>query len=210
MDFQTYNCFKIQFMRVLNSEIQRVNFLAKLIAFSLVVGFVSVFAYGYSASAPLYAQLKLNLSPSGYGYWNMINMVGMCASGFLSAYLIKKYDEKYVLVRALFLLIPGILSLILLSTFHVNNAYLFFISTCYLYLTSGLLFPTASYFASTAIADKASASSVMSFVNMGSAMIGVIVMGYLPFQAIGSFTVVLCVFFVIICGLMFWQIGKTT
>lgn len=49
---------------------------------------------------------------------------------------------------------------------HLHGALLFFGLTSYLYLVSGLLFPTASFFASNAITDKATASAVMSFINI--------------------------------------------
>jgi DHA1 family bicyclomycin/chloramphenicol resistance-like MFS transporter len=80
----------------------------------------------------------------------------------------------------------------------MNNPLLFFTTTSFLYLTSGLLFPAASYFASTAISDRASASSVMSFINMGSAMLGVIVMGYIPLSSIAAFALMMCLFFIVV------------
>lgn len=173
----------------------------KLIVFSLAVGFVSLFSYGYSASAPIYAQKILKLTAAQYGYWNTINMIGMCCGGFLCAKLLKKFGERRVLTLSLKLITPAILLFIVISLFKINYALLYFATTSYLYLITGLLFPSASYFASTAIGDKASASSVMSFINMGSAMIGVIVMGYLPFSSISSFTLVCTLFFILVATL---------
>jgi len=93
------------------------------------------------------------------------------------------------------------LSLGFLSLNGSTNALWFFITTTLLYLFSGLLFPAASYIASNAIPDKASASSMMSFINMGSAMMGVIIQGYLPLQSILAFMVVISSFFMIIITL---------
>ncbi|WP_116963873.1 hypothetical protein [Fastidiosibacter lacustris] len=56
----------------------------------------------------------------------------------------------------------------------------FFTTFALLYFFCGLLFPAATFYASSAIEDKASASSMMSFINIGSAMLFVIIMGYLP------------------------------
>ncbi|PIZ04938.1 MAG: MFS transporter [Gammaproteobacteria bacterium CG_4_10_14_0_8_um_filter_38_16] len=179
----------------------------KLVVFSLVIGFVSVFTYGYSASAPIYTQTILHLSPSQYGYWNILNMTGMLTSGILSAYLIKKYHEKNVLITGFVLVFFGLVMLSFMTIFSFNYSLLFFAITTFLYLTSGLLFPSASIFASTAISDRASASSVMSFINMGSAMIGVIIMGYLPLQSIISFTAVLSVFFTVVLLLAIYQLS---
>jgi len=80
----------------------------------------------------------------------------------------------------------------------------------FLYLFSGLLFPAASFFASNAIDDKANASSMMSFINMGSAMIAVVVMGYLPLKSISSFTITISVFFVMVSFLLLRFMMKDT
>ncbi len=169
----------------------------RLIVFSSVVGFVSTVGYCYSAAAPIYAHSILLISPDIYGYWNLINMLGMLGSGFLSAYLIKKYSPLYTLYLGFSCMIPCLISLLFIAASEEVSALWFFMTTMFLYLFSGLLFPSASFFASNAIIDKASASSTMSFINMGTAMIAVIIMGYLPIKTISAFTTVLCVFFII-------------
>ncbi|MCX7120468.1 MAG: MFS transporter [Gammaproteobacteria bacterium] len=174
----------------------------RLIIFSVVVGFVSVFSYGYSAAAPIYAQIDLKLSASQYGYWNCVNMIGMGTGGICCVYLIKKMGEKYVLILGLTCIFPGLIALMVLSLLKTHNPLFFFLVTSYLYLVTGLLFPSASYFASNAITDRASASSVMSFINMGSAMIAVIILGYLPFNSAVSLSLVLSSYYVVIVGLV--------
>lgn len=181
---------------------------ANLIVFALVVGFVSFFAYGYSASAPIYTQNILHLTASQYGYWNSINMIGMLSSGFLSAKLMKTHHEKRVLLIGFSGVFLGLCMLVIITIASIHYTLLFFATTSFLYLTSGLLFPAASYFASTAISDRASASSVMSFINMGSAMLGVIIMGYLPLPTISAFTVILSLFFVITFSLSLKRFSK--
>ena len=61
------------------SALRNVN----LVIFSVTVGLFSSIVYCYSVAAPLYAQLTLHLSPDHYGYWNLVNMVGMLGSAFL-------------------------------------------------------------------------------------------------------------------------------
>jgi len=174
----------------------------KLLSFSFIVGFVSVFAYGYSAVAPVYAQAKLGLNPSTYGYWNLINMVGMFVSGFIGAKLIKHITPIKVLILAMVLLIPCFLSLIRLASIAHPATLWFFVTTAILYVLTGLIFSTATYFASNAITDKANASSMMSFINMGSGMLGVIIMGYLPFSSLSAFNVVFIGFYILCTALL--------
>ncbi|MCX7126110.1 MAG: MFS transporter [Gammaproteobacteria bacterium] len=178
----------------------------RLVIFSLMGGIVSVFSYGYSATAPIYAQINLHLTPSDYGYWNLLNMLGMLASGFLSVHFIKKYGVKNTLLLGIISMVPFLISLLFLSSQAHANTLWFFITTTFLYLFCGLLFSTASYFASNAIEDRASASSAMSFINMGLATVSVIAMGYLPFPAILSFTIILCLLFVLITALVLQEV----
>lgn len=171
----------------------------ELVIYSFIVGMCSVFSYCYSASAPIYAHNKLHLLASQYGYWNILNMAGMIGSGFLSAYLMKRYHAKKVLIIGFISLAISLLFLYLLTYFsvyiNINFASLFFINTAIIYLCNGLLFPAASYLASNSIKDKASASSMMSFINMFSAMLSVVILGYLPFSSLVAFVGIITVFY---------------
>ncbi|EKD91689.1 MAG: hypothetical protein ACD_29C00443G0001, partial [uncultured bacterium] len=173
----------------------------RLVVFSLMAGVVSVYSYGYSETASMYSEIKLHLSPSHYGYWSLLNTLGMLGSGFLSAYLIKKRGLKNTLLIGIVAMIPFLISLLLISASQHANTIWFFLTTLFLFLFSGLLFPTASYFASNAIDDRASASSAMSFINMGLATLSVIVLGYLPFSSLLSFAIVFCVLFAAVSAL---------
>lgn len=170
----------------------------QLVIFSLTVGLVSAIAYCYSAAAPMYVQQQLHLSSGAYGIWNLLNMAGMFGSGFLGAFLIKKFGTKFLLIFALIGMIPAVVSLVHISITNQSNVLLFFMTTMFLYFYSGLLFPAASYYASNAIDDKASASSMMSFLNMGSAMIAVVIMGYLPLSSIVALSLVVACFWIVV------------
>jgi len=168
-----------------------------LINFSLTLGFVSAISYCYSVAAPVYAINILKLTASKYGYWNIINMVGMFASGFISARLMKQYGANKLLKIGFITLAPCLVSLLLIAFSQGQHILWFFMTTMFLYLCSGLLFPACSYLASNAIEDRASASSMMSFINMMTAMLSVIIMGYLPFAIIISFGLVLGLLFIL-------------
>ncbi len=175
---------------------------SQLVVFSMIIGLVSAVAYGYSSAAPLYAQSVLHLSPASYGYWNLINTVGMLASGFFSAYIMKKYGPARLLYIGLIGMAPCLVSLCVIAITQQSSAIWFFMTTMFLYLFSGVLFPAASFFASNAIKDKANASSMMSFINMGSAMMTVAIIGYLPMSSIKALATAITAFFVIITLLL--------
>lgn len=182
----------------------------KVVIFSLAVGMCTAVGYSYSAAAPLHAHAVLGLSAAQYGYWNLINMFGMLGSGFLSAYWMKRHGVKKALIFALTLLLPAILALLVLELIHTNMPLYFFGITTVLYLLSGVLFPTGSYFASNAITDKASAASAMSFMNMGSATLAVVVLGYLPMQPLAGLVTVLGAFFLMVVVLVMAEIRNVS
>ena len=169
----------------------------KLVAASLVVALTSVVSYTYSAAAPLYAHMQLHLTPGSYGIWNIINMIGMLASGLISSYLMPRYTVKSIIKFGMLMIIPCIISLLLLFYLAPKHSYWFFITTAHLYFFSGCIYPSAAYLASNAISDKASAASMMSFINMGSAMTAVVVLGYLPLSALMGLIITIAAFFVL-------------
>lgn len=169
----------------------------RLVAASFVVAVTSVVSYTYSAAAPLYAHIQLHLTPGGYGIWNIINMIGMLASGFISSYLMPRYTVNSILQFGMLMIIPCIVSLLLLFHSTTEHPYWFFITTALLYFFSGCIYPSASYLASNAIPDKASAASMMSFINMGAAMTAVVMLGYLPLSPLMGLIVTIAAFFVL-------------
>ena len=183
----------------------------KLIIFSFSSGCLSTVSYCCSAAAPVFAYSVLNLTPDVYGLWNIVNMVGMFSSGFLSSYLIKTVGIQQTLLIGIGCFGMCLISLIFISMTTYPHAVWFFVTTMFLFLFSGLLFSTGSFIASNAIEDKASASSMMSFISMGAAVIAVIVMGYLPLKIIYAFTITLLIYFTIVSILIlifytfFWE-----
>ena len=169
----------------------------QLIAASCVVALTSVVSYTYSAAAPMYAHMQLHLTPGSYGIWNIINMMGMLASGFISRYLMPRYSIQSIVKCGMLMLVPCIVSLLLLLNAAGTYPCWFFITTALLYCFAGSIYPSASYLASNAIADKASAASMMSFINIGSAMAAVVMLGYLPFGSLMGLIIAISVFFVL-------------
>ncbi len=179
---------------------------ARLVIFSCMAGIVSVYSYGYSVTATVYSEINLHLTASQYGYWSLLNTVGMLCGGLLSAELIKKYGVKNTLLAGIISSVPFLIVLLFIAMNGYESVILYFAISAILFLITGLLFPTASYFASNAIDDRASASATMSFINMGFATLSTVVIGYLPFSSLLSFVIVLCVLFVTVSVLVVRQL----
>lgn len=173
-----------------------------LVLFALVVGFCSVISYCFAAAGPKIANDLLYLSAAEYGYWNLANMLGMLLGGFWAKSLLNRFPAMQVIVLGLIGCALGTLSLLAMLHENSSSAAWFFLSTLSLYLFGGLLFAGGSLIASNALADKASASAMMSFINMSSAVLAVVVMGYLGTNPLQAFVEILAAMWLLITALL--------
>lgn len=180
----------------------------RLVYFSLVLALCSSINYCYSTASPMIATKLLGLSPSEYGLWNGMNIAGMIASSFLASRLLKRFSAEAV-IKASFLGLAACLSLFAtIAVLQVSSPLVYFAVSFCLYLMSGLFFPSASFCATSAYSeDKGSASSVISFLNMGTACVMVVIMGLLPFSALVSLILILALFLALLVLLpMKWSL----
>ncbi|STX38926.1 MFS transporter [Legionella feeleii] len=176
-----------------------------LVLFALVVGLCSVISYCFSAAGPQIANDLLYLSAAEYGYWNLANMLGMLLGGFGAKFLLNRFSAMQVIVFGLIGCAVGTTSLLAMLHENSSSAVWFFLSTFSLYLFGGLLFAGGSLLASNALPDKASASAMMSFINMSLAVLAVVIMGYLGANPLKAFVEVLTAMWLLIAGLLVLQ-----
>lgn len=177
----------------------------QLLIFSLSWGFCSAISYCFSAAAPQIASHVLGLSAAEYGYWNILNIIGMFAGGLQAKALLDKYSPRQVILIGMLGSALGLLSLILLLQFAFSSALWFFMSTTCLFFFGGSLYAGGSFLASTAIEDRASGAAMMSFINMSTATLTVIIMGYLSSNALLAFIAILAMLWVLVVGLLAYE-----
>lgn len=180
-----------------------------LVIFALAVSLVSSVGYCFTAGMPAYAQQFLHLSTAEYSYWSLLNTTGMLLSGLISARIIRKHGPGYAMALGLVCTLPCLISLMLINWSHQAHPLWFFSTTMLLHLFVGFVFPSASFYASNAIADRGSASSMMSFINMGSATTWVIVMGHLGLRPLSAFLVTIGTFYCLVVVLLLAYFAKT-
>jgi MFS family permease len=137
-----------------------------------------------------------------YGHWNLLNVIGMLAGGLSFKHLTNKLSARKVVVQGLMLCALGIFSLLFMWKIQATSVLWFFGSSALLHLFGGLVFSGGSFIASNAIKDKANGSSMMSFVNMSSATLAVVMMPWLSTNVLLSFSGALAVMWLLVCGLL--------
>ena len=173
-----------------------------LLVFALVVGFCSAIGYCFSAAGPQIAEQLLHLSAGKYGTLNLLNMVGMLAGGLWAKQLLAKVPAQKMVSIGFIGCAFGILCLIVMQSLGYMSTLWFFLTTMILYVFSGLLFAGGSYLASSAVTDKGNGSAMLSFINMSTATLAVMVMGYLSPNPMIAFIEILSVLWVCIVVLL--------
>ncbi len=180
-----------------------------LILFALVAGSCSVVSYCFSAAGPQIAHDLLKLTPLQYSSWNMINMVGMLIGGLSAKFIINRFKPIHVIYSGFVGCGLANLSLEFMLLFHSSSALWFFLTTASLYLFSSLSFTGGSYLALNEVTDKGNGSSMTTFINLLSAVLAVIVMGYLNHNPMYAFVMILIVSWTLVVILLLLRLILT-
>ena len=198
---------KVLPVRTLTRNFTRVLANTRMLFFGLIVGLPTLFSYTYGAMAPLYSHLSLGLSPEGYGTFNLLTLVGMLCGSLLGVQLQSRIGPKATLRLGLVLFLPLLLGLVAIDMASHVHPLLFFINCAGFYMNTGLLFPTGTHFAMETTDDAASGASVVSFINMSTAALGIFICGMLSFSPLtnliitvgGCFAFIVCFGFLLEC-----------
>lgn len=176
-----------------------------LVIYALAVGFCSAIGYCFSAAAPFIANDLLHLSTIEYGYWNCLNIIGMLAGSIVAKYLLNRIQAHLLTGIGFVACIPAMTSLFIMWQCHATSSLWFFLSTAALYCFSCIIYSGASCIASNALSNKATGSSMMSFINMSTGTLAVIIMPMLAHNRLAALIAVLSLLWLIITGLMLLQ-----
>jgi MFS family permease len=180
----------IGYKKVLNNK--------RLVIFSLCLGISSSFNYCYATVGGFISKYNLHITIAEYGYWNILTMVGIMLGGLTCASIIHKFETFKLLAFTILVTIISFITISILNIAGLNNALMFFTIITFIYFITSFIFPLASSLALKDIDDAEYASGAISFVNMMTAMVCVIIMSYLPLSNMWSF-ITTCSAICIIC-----------
>lgn len=145
-----------------------------LVLYSVMIGSTTALIYIFAATAPVIAIKKMGISPDKFGLLNLIPASGYFIGNFIAARLASHLNMKTVLKLGIFLMIVG--TLILTAFFFGGKAspLTLFWPLCIIYLGIPLFYSNAAVLATFRVPDKPNAASIMSFLNIGGAVIGLI------------------------------------
>ncbi len=145
-----------------------------LFLYSIMIGTTTAFIYIFAATAPVIGIRMMGLSPDLYGIYNLIPAVGYFLGNFLAARLSSHCKIKTVLRLGIIMMGIGILIFSILMIGGWRTPMTLFLPIFLIYFGSPLFYSNAAVLATFRVPDKANASSIMSFINIGCAVLGLI------------------------------------
>ena len=176
----------------------------KLTKYAAIMGGCACIIYAFSAIGPFIGIKIIGLSESQYGLFSMLPSFGILIGSWLCQALNKRYEGDTV-IRMGTLFSIG-MALIMLVGFLVHvNVYNLFLCMFLINIGETLVISNASLIASSAIQDKANASAVMNFINMGIGFLGIYLIQSLPQTWVGLLPGSLLFFLTLMAVLSFWR-----
>jgi len=146
----------------------------------LLVGAGTSIVYTFAALAPFIAINTIGVSPQVYGIYNFIPVAGMLFGSLLASHLGKTNPPKKSIKLGLFLSLLGVVLLFISFKLFPHAILSLFVPMFIIYLGYAFIFGNSSALALCEAEDKSNASALMSFINMSSAVIVVMLLSIFP------------------------------
>lgn len=179
-----------------------------LIVYSIMIGSTTAIVYGFAGTAPIIAIRMMGVRPDTFGLLNLIPASGYFLGNFVAARLANHFEIKTVLNWGIFIMGVGVFCLFGLFTAGLGNIWSLFLPVFVIYFGIPLFYSNAAVLATFRARDKPNASSIMSFINIGFAVIGMLLIGIFHSNPAHVMPTVFFGIFLFIAGLYIFSRGK--
>lgn len=148
--------------------------------YSLIWGFCTAIVYIFATTAPLIVITHMKVNPSVYGTFNLLTSVGFISGTLFTRSMVSRLTPLQMMTVGLFIALIGSVLLVGLSWLTKLGPWGVFLSMFFIFLGLPPIFSTASSLAVRDLPDKASASSLMTFINMAVTVVLLFSVGLIP------------------------------
>lgn len=141
----------------------------QLITGGLLMGSATCFVYVFAALAPIMALTMMHMKVTLYGIANLLPSIGLILGSLLSAQLSKKHKTEFIIQWGISITFLGSILMLIFFGLKFDALIALFIPMMICYLGLSLILVNASMLAMRNITDKAHASAVLNFINIGLA-----------------------------------------
>jgi DHA1 family bicyclomycin/chloramphenicol resistance-like MFS transporter len=178
----------------------------RLVSSGLLIGATTSFIYIFAATAP-FISIKLHgMSSEQYGFSNLLPPLGFLIGSLCSAQMAKRYQSEFIIRIGITITSIGTIVMGIAIFFNIPILFALFLPMVLMYFGNSLVPANVSALTLPSITDKANASAVLSFVNMGLATVVALNVGFLPI----TIWILPSLFFILCCFMMLiYHLGIT-
>ena len=150
-----------------------------LIMGGLLMGSCTAIIYIFADIVPFIAIDIFQMTSAQYGFANILPPVGLIAGSLIGAHLINQYALSSIMLMGSWIALAGVIAMLLLISLKLPVIVSIFIPVIIIYFGLCFIISNASSLAMRNSTDKANASAMMSFINMGTATLIVLGISFL-------------------------------
>ena len=181
----------------------------ELVYFAAIIGGTTAILYIFASVGPLIVVNYLKIRADIYGMLNLILTCGLLLGNIIVLNM-RKVNTLKMIKLGLWVMAVGVIIYWLLFIIGIINVYSIFLPGFIVFLGIALLYSSAATLAMSNAQDKASASAIMSFVNVGFGCAGTIVAAVLPFESETNLPVCLLLIILILAVVLFYGNQKSS
>lgn len=151
----------------------------QLLLGAMMMGTMVAIIYIFATLAPFIAMQIMHLSPSQYGLWNLVPMLGVLLGAQLSAYFSDKISLMRAVAVGVVMLIIGIVIMLIAFLTERPEVLFLFIPMVVIRVGSSFVYASSSNIATSTVVDKSNGSAMMTFISMAVATLSVLGLGAL-------------------------------
>ncbi len=171
----------------------------------LLIGSSTSIIYSFAALAPFMAIDLMKITPSSYGTYNFIPVIGMIAGSLAATYLSKSSSSKNIIKVGLIIATVGSITMFFSLNLFPQMALSLFAPMLIIYFGLSIIFSNGSALALSHTVDKSNASAMLSFINMSLTVAITSLFGLIGYHGIWLIPIVILTLLGL-SGLWFWKL----
>lgn len=149
---------------------------------AFVWGLCTCVPYIFAQMGPIIGIEQIGLDPDVYGLYNFIPSFGVLIGALLGKFLFDRIGNGYILALGIAISFIGIVFQIIAFYLKYVDPFTLFFPMVITYIGTTMIFVYASSVAVTGSQDKSNASSVVSFLNMTTALTSTLILSAIPLK----------------------------
>jgi DHA1 family bicyclomycin/chloramphenicol resistance-like MFS transporter len=159
--------------------------------------------YIFASKSPFIGIKKMGLTPEEFGIYNLIPIIGMLLGSLLGARLAGRFHFLHLLQYGTIATILCTLSMLIPFSMGLLTPWSLFLPMVLIYLAESIVYANISSFGLSKAKNKSNASAVLNFINLGVAVVAVLLSGLIFPESILLMPIIFIFFFLVMLLLCF-------